>query len=54
MIKDQKCLLEVSLQWHLYNPFFLCNNTVLLLRKGTKRENLNKLHGSNFPDASVK
>lgn len=36
MIKDENDLLQVSLQGHLHNAFFLCDNTVLLLKKEIK------------------
>lgn len=38
MIKDQNDLLQVSLQGHLHNAFFLCNNAVLLLKKEIKEK----------------
>ena len=48
-IKDQNDLLEVPLQWHLYNPFLLCNNTVLLLKNEAKQENLKNCVVATFP-----
>lgn len=40
VIKDENDLLQVSLQGHLHNAFFLCNNAVLLLKREIKEKQL--------------
>lgn len=53
VIKDENDLLQVSLQGHLHNAFFLCNNAVLLLKREIKEKQLGCCSGETSLKAAL-